>query len=151
MEWKVGSDTNYNQCNGKLTLPIHRNIHRQQHLLTADIAIADSHLWCNTICLMYSINPLTASLTWWALHIKSRSCLLRNFDTTSAPNVKLTWRRKLQVYRLWTFIDNTDDNHSPLCHSLPNPAHPYRDLTTAGRTTTLEKMSLAISISIFCI
>merc|ERR1719195_809312 len=25
-----------------------------------------------------------------SLHIKSRSCLLRNFDTTSAPNVKLT-------------------------------------------------------------
>lgn len=51
--------------------------------------------------------------------------------------------QKFTSYRLFTgcghFIDNTDDNHSPLCHSLPNPAHPYRDLTTAGRTTTLEK------------
>ena len=51
--------------------------------------------------------------------------------------------QKITGYRLWTFIDNTDDNYSPLCHSLPNPAHPYRDLTTAGRTTTLEIMSLA--------
>ena len=30
--------------------------------------------------------------TWCALHIRSRSCLLRNFETTSAPNVKLTPR-----------------------------------------------------------
>ena len=28
--------------------------------------------------------------TWWALHIRSKSCLWRNFATTSAPNVKDT-------------------------------------------------------------
>ena len=48
--------------------------------------------------------------------------------------------QKIAGYRLWT-LDNTDDN-LPLCHSLPNPAHPYRDLTTAGRTTTLENLVL---------
>ena len=51
---------------------------------------------------------------------------------------------KEELTAMVTFIDNTDDNYSPLCHSLPNPAHPYRDLTTAGRTTTLEKMSFSI-------
>merc|ERR1719370_844779 len=33
---------------------------------------------------------MPSSTTWCALHIRSRSCLLRNLETTSAPNVKLT-------------------------------------------------------------
>lgn len=32
------------------------------------------------------------SLAWWALHIRSKSCLFRNFTTTSAPNVNDTPR-----------------------------------------------------------
>lgn len=36
--------------------------------------------------------PHKLILTWWALHIRSRSCLCRNLATISAPNVKETPR-----------------------------------------------------------
>ena len=39
-----------------------------------------------------SVTTREQQLTWWALHIKSKSCLCRNLATTSAPKVKLTPR-----------------------------------------------------------
>ena len=49
-------------------------------------------------------------LTWWALQIRSRSCLLRNFETTSAPKVKDTPRSFSP--QPWTSLSGSDQSKS---------------------------------------
>jgi len=58
------------------------------------------------------------TVTWWARHIRSRSCRFKNLLTTSAPKVKETPRSFSP--QPWTSLSGSDHNRS---HSKPEKTH----------------------------
>lgn len=64
----------------------------QQAVYKAYLLISATKFYAtSTYCVMFLLQCCFVQ-TWWALHMRSRSCLWRNFVTISGPNVNETPR-----------------------------------------------------------